>query len=458
MNMELKLKKNGQDVHNVTMDGFPFYRAFYGYMPSEEDTDHTVTCEATRDGQQLQTASITLVILRKPSLPTIILPGSVKEGENAHISCKAFNARPEPRLYFMYNSTTYNTSNSFSKPRDDKTVDAETIFEQTFSRYDNTRSLKCCVEFKTYNKITLKMKTLCSTSGIYVLFPPKFLQLEELKRTNDEEGNTRLLLQCTSDVSNPVSKIQWNISSNVQYESSQKKKEVDEVSGHIRTMILSANLSRHNSGETISCYLENPAFTEIKVIQNYKLNITYKPFISFSTDESELKSFDDSLNVLCKVDANPYAKIEWLNTSLKEIGGKTESSLELKIQVHSSGHYFHTCMAENTIGSAVNALAVFLVKDQQLSTPSVPTCNDLSTSMLIGIICGSLAVLIVVVVVVGFVVVSKRRQNTPKSEEYTDLQFPEPNLYMKPLGPVHVTIDVSKSPDDQQTQTYDSVE
>ncbi|XP_052804486.1 uncharacterized protein LOC128234343 [Mya arenaria] len=65
MNMELNLKKNGQDVPNVTVEGSPFYRAFYAYTPSEEDTDHTVTCEASRDGQQAVTVSITLLVLRK---------------------------------------------------------------------------------------------------------------------------------------------------------------------------------------------------------------------------------------------------------------------------------------------------------------------------------------------------------------------------------------------------------
>ncbi|XP_052804493.1 uncharacterized protein LOC128234347 isoform X3 [Mya arenaria] len=459
MNMELKLKKNGQDVPNVTMECTPFYRAFYAYMPSEEDKDHSIICEATRDGQHSETASITLVILRKPSRPTIILPGSVKEGEKTHITCKTFNARPEPRLYFMYNATTYNTSNNFSQMKGDKTVDAETILENTFSRYDNSRSLTCCVEFREYHTNTQIMKTHCSTSGIDVLFPPKFLLLEELKRTNDAEGNTRLVFQCTSDVSNPVSRIRWNISSNVNnYETSHEKKEDEELSGRIRTKILSANLSRHNNGETLSCFLENPEFPEIKVMEKYKLNITYKPFISFTSDKSEVRSFDDSVNVLCQVDANPFAKIEWLNTSLKEIGNKTESSLELKIRVNSSGHYNYTCMAENTIGSAVNAIAVFFVKDQRLSTPSAPHFNDVSSSMLIGIICGSVAVLIVVILVVAYVIVSKKRQNTPKCEEYTDLQFQEPNLYMQPLGPVYVTSDGSQSTYGQQTQTYDSVE
>ncbi|XP_052805609.1 uncharacterized protein LOC128234983 isoform X2 [Mya arenaria] len=432
LGMELKLTKNGSILPNVTVEGSPWYRAFYGYIPSGEDTDHTVTCEATRDGVHPKTVSINLIVLRKPSVPAITLSESIKEGKHAHISCKTFNARPKPRLYFMYDSTTYNTSSSFSKMKDDKTVDAETILEKTFSRYDNNRSVMCCVEFMAY--YNNRLKTYCSTSAIDVLFPTKFLQLEELKRTNDLEGNTRLMLQCTSDVSNPVSKIRWNISSNVnKYETSHKKKTDEELSGHIRTKILSANLSRHNNGETLSCYLENPAFPEIKVIENYKLNITYKPFISFSNEESVLRSFDDSVNVLCKVDANPFAKIEWLNTSLREIGSKTESSLELKIRVPSSGHYNYSCMAENTIGSAVNAIAVFLVKDQRLSTPSAHTCNDVSTSMLIGIVCGILAVLTVVILFVGGVVVSKRRQNTPRSEEYADLHLQDQHLYMQPL-------------------------
>ncbi|WAR04939.1 hypothetical protein MAR_020308 [Mya arenaria] len=98
------------------------------------------------------------------------------------------------------------------------------------------------------------------------------------------------------------------------------------------------------------------------------------------------------------------------------------------------------------------------VEDQRLSKPGAPTCNDLSSSTLIGIICGSVAVLIVVVLLVGFVVVSKIRQNTPRSEDYTDLRFQEPNVYMKPLGPEHVTTDGSQSPDGQQTQTYESNE
>ncbi|XP_052805597.1 uncharacterized protein LOC128234979 isoform X2 [Mya arenaria] len=209
--MEFKIKKNGQDVPNVTVEGSPLYRAFYGYTPSEDDTDHTVACEATRDGQKPETVLMTVIILRKPSIPTITLPDSIKEGKHAHISCQTFNARPGPRLYFMYNSSSYNTSNIYSKAKGDKTVDAETILEKSFSRYDNTRSLECCVEFKEYHKNTQNLKTYFSTSAISILFPPKSLQLEELWRTNDAEGNTSLRLQCISDVSNPVSEIRWNI-------------------------------------------------------------------------------------------------------------------------------------------------------------------------------------------------------------------------------------------------------
>ncbi|XP_052805612.1 uncharacterized protein LOC128234984 [Mya arenaria] len=297
MDVQLTLKKHGQEVPNVTVEGSPFYRAFYEYIPNDEDTDHTVTCEATSPGQQSKTVSINLLVLRKPSTPTITLPEITKEGKHASISCKTFNARPEPRLYFIYNLTTYNTSNSFSKMKDDKTVDAETILENTFSRYDNTRSLTCCVKFREYDQNTQRMKTHCSTSGIDVLFPPKFIQLEELERTNDAEGNSNLRLQCTSDVSNPVSKIRWNITSKFEYESSQEKEKVEQLSGHVRTKILSANLTRHNNGEPISCYIENPAFPEIKIFNTYNINITYKPFISFSPSSPVTTYVEDSITV-----------------------------------------------------------------------------------------------------------------------------------------------------------------
>ncbi|XP_052804488.1 sialic acid-binding Ig-like lectin 7 [Mya arenaria] len=359
----------------------------------------------------------------------------------------------------MYNSTTYNTSNSFSKIKGGITVDAETILGKSFSRYDNTRSIYCCVEYNEYYKNTKKMKTKCSTSAISALFPPKFIQLQELNRANDAEGNTSLLLKCTSDVSIPVSKIRWNITSDFKYESFQEKDKVEELSGHIRTEILSANLTRHNNGESLSCYIENHAFPEIKVFKTYELNITYKPFISFTPSSPVTTYVDDSFTVLCQCDANPPAKIEWSNTSSNEIGKRTEYSLELIMQFHSTGRHNFSCNAKNTIGSAESAVRI-LVKDQPLSTSGAPTCscNDLSSSTLIGIICGGLAVLIVVVVIVGFVVVSKIRQNTQRSEEYADLHFQEQNLYMQPLGPVHVTSDGSQSPDGQQTQTYESLE
>ncbi|XP_052805603.1 uncharacterized protein LOC128234980 isoform X2 [Mya arenaria] len=425
LNIEMKLKKNGQDVPNVTVEASSFYRAFYDYMPSAEDTDHTVTCEVTRAGQQPVTVSITLVILRKPSIPEIILPASVKEGNTEHITCKAFNARPEPRLYFTYNKTTYNTSNSFSKMKDDKTVDAKTIFEQTFSRYDNTRSLKCCVEFKEFDKNTPKMLTNCSTYVIDVLFPPKFLQIEELNRTNDEEGNTNLMLQCTSDVSNPDSTIRWNISPNVK-----------------RSQFLSANLRRHNNGETLSCYIENPAFPEIKVTETYTLNITYKPFISFSPSSSITTYVDDSISVLCQCDANPPAKIEWSNTSSNEIGERTEVSLELKMQFHSTGRHNFTCNATNAMGSAENAVLILVKEKPSELTKAIPRPTSLSTgkvissSMLIGIICGCLAiVLIVIIAFVCVVVVWKTREKTPTRERSDNVLIQEGEPSFQPLGP-----------------------
>ncbi|XP_052804483.1 uncharacterized protein LOC128234340 [Mya arenaria] len=73
LNIELKLKKNGQQIPNVTVEGSPFYRAYYAYTPSEEDTDHTVTCEASRDGQQAVTVSITLLVLRKDNSSSMLI-------------------------------------------------------------------------------------------------------------------------------------------------------------------------------------------------------------------------------------------------------------------------------------------------------------------------------------------------------------------------------------------------
>ncbi|XP_052807015.1 irregular chiasm C-roughest protein-like isoform X2 [Mya arenaria] len=421
LEMKFKLKKNGQDVPNLTVEGSPLYRALYEYMPSEEDTDHTVTCEATIDGQQPKTVSITLIVLRKPSIPTFTLPESIKEGNHAHIICKTFNARPEPRLYFMYNSTTYNTSNSFSKLKDDKTIDAETELENSFSRYDNTRNLTCCVEFREYDKNTPKMKTNCSTSAIDVLFPPKFLQLEELNRVNDDKGNAILLLQCKSDVSNPVSQIRWDITSNVQYNSTQKKERVHELSGYTMTETLSANLTRRNNGETVSCYIENPKFVEIKVIEAYKLNITYKPFISFSPRSPVNTYVGDSASFLCQCDANPPAKMEWLHTPSNKTSKRTKVSIELNMQFHSTGSHNLTCTARNTIGSAENELLI-LVKEKS-SQPTIPSPRpssppsgkDNSSSMLIGIICGCLA-LTIVLIAFGCAIVSKRRKKTRTRE------------------------------------------
>ncbi|XP_052804503.1 uncharacterized protein LOC128234351 isoform X1 [Mya arenaria] len=441
--LALKLKRNGQDVPNVNVDDYPFYRALYSYMPSEDDTDHTVTCEATQDGQQPKIVSITLLVLRKPSIPTIMLPESIKEGKHAPIICKTFNARPEPRLYFMYNSTTYNTSNSFSKMKGDKTVDVKTILDITFSRYDNSGSLTCCVEFREYDKNTPKIKTNYSTSAFDVLFPPKFIQLEELNRTNDEEGNTSLRLQCTSDVSNPVSKIRWNIESNFQYESSQEKEKDEQLSGFVRTMMLSANLTRHNNGEQLSCYIENPEFPEIKVIKTYKINITYKPFIGFSPSSPVTTYVDDSISVVCQCDANPAAEIVWSNTSSNKIGKRNEDSLELNLQYHSTGRHNFTCNAKNTIGSAVNEVFI-LVKEKPFKTTipmprptSSSTGKNNSSSMLIGIICGCLAVLIIVLVAVGCVVLSRRRKKTPTREGSYSVHIQERQPSFQPLGPVY---------------------
>ncbi|XP_052804482.1 uncharacterized protein LOC128234339 isoform X2 [Mya arenaria] len=443
LNLALKLKRNGQDVPNVTMEGFPLYRAFYSYMPSEDDTDHTVTCEAAKDGQLPKIVSITLLVLRKPSIPTTTLPESIKEGKHAPIICQTFNVRPEPRLYFMYNSTTYNTSNNFSQMKGDKTVDVKTILDITFSRYDNSGSLICCVEFKEYDKNTPKIKTNCLTSAIDVLFPPKFIQLEEVNRANDEEGNTSLRLQCTSDVSNPVSKIRWNIESNFQYESSQEKEKAEQLSGFVRTKMLSANLTRHNNGEQLSCYIENPKFPEIKVIKTYKINITYKPFISFSPSSPVTTYVDDSISVVCQCDANPAAEMVWSNTSSNKIGKRNEDSLELILQYHSTGRHNFTCNAKNTIGSAVNEVFI-LVKEKPFKTTipmprptSSSTGKNNSSSMLIGIICGCLAVLIIVMVAVGCVVLSRRRQKTLTREGSYSVHIQERQPSFQPLGPVY---------------------
>ncbi|XP_052805600.1 sialic acid-binding Ig-like lectin 7 isoform X4 [Mya arenaria] len=146
----------------------------------------------------------------------------------------------------------------------------------------------------------------------------------------------------------------------------------------------------------------------------------------------------DSISVLCQCDANPAAKIEWSNTTPNSIDKRTEVSLELKIQFQSTGRHNFTCIARNTIGSTVNE--VFIVVKEKATEPTNPissTGKVISSSMLIGILCGCLAVVIIVIIAFSCAIVWKIRKETPTRERADSTHNQKRQPSFQPQDPDH---------------------
>ncbi|XP_052804485.1 uncharacterized protein LOC128234342 [Mya arenaria] len=96
------------------------------------------------------------------------------------------------------------------------------------------------------------------------------------------------------------------------------------------------------------------------------------------------------------------------------------------------GRHNFTCKAKNTIGSAENTVLI-VVKEKPPASPS--TGKGLSSSMLIGITCGCLAVVIIAMVVFGCVTVLKTRKKTTTREESYNVPIQERQPSFQPLDP-----------------------
>ncbi|XP_052805613.1 uncharacterized protein LOC128234985 [Mya arenaria] len=171
-------------------------------------------------------------------------------------------------------------------------------------------------------------------------------------------------------------------------------------------------------------------------MKTFKINITYKPFISFSPSSSVTTYVGDSISVLCQCDANPAAKIEWSNTTPNNIGKRTDVSLELNMQFQSTGRHNFTCIARNTIGSAENVVFILVKEKTSKQTKPIPSTGKvISSSMLIGIICGCMAVVIIVIIAFVCVIVLKTRTPMRKRSNSVHIQERQPSFH--PLDPDH---------------------
>ncbi|XP_052212758.1 uncharacterized protein LOC127831757 isoform X2 [Dreissena polymorpha] len=411
LDVNIFLEKDGVRIDQssiTTSSPGPFIQASFGLEPTIDLDMQMVRCLllSSRLSQNITTEA-TLRILRPPSVP--IFKSIVKENEDVFFTCRSPKDVTTPILKIKYNNTE----------RISDWTGSETSQSWRFSRYDNGRPLRCCLEYRSFEKGKHNStNTVCGPENIMdVRYTASNVSLYCEHLNGSTDGNAYLELKCSASESNPRSDISWISNSQLHlFGNTTEHLRNDTFYRWTVSNSLKLNITRRHNRKSISCVVTHADFPEWRQIREYHVNITYHPYITISGADGTdtLVAYDDeTINIECEADANPVPIVKWFHNSSTLSGDRW-----LKLNADASmkpGRYIYTCSASNGVGPRhVNKTITLLVKtgsERPGTTMASTTANDHILSVVMAVVGGIIAIVVVVLTVYCV----KRRRQTKRN-------------------------------------------
>lgn len=260
-------------------------------------------------------------------------------GENITIPC-IVHASEDVECHWLLNShLVFPSANKYSFNRLSSNGDCSIKISNLNMKEDDGK-WEC--------QVYLKQLYIAPAVRVTILMPPEKPKIL-YKQSVPEDGkimvkaNETTQLECLSTGGNPVPELNW-ILSGLMVEENKSFKNIS--TGFIKST-LTYMFDKTMNGARLVCDSRHQLVNEFDSVE---LDVVYKPEVRIDEDVITVEEGSDLRNIFCHVEANPIAKIKWIDTMNPKILYSDYKELRLTNINKEQNNRVFECFAENEIG------------------------------------------------------------------------------------------------------------
>ncbi|XP_052785581.1 uncharacterized protein LOC128221158 isoform X2 [Mya arenaria] len=263
--------------------------------------DHmkTVTCSVSNAAiEQPLTTSAKLYVAFKLKTPELNVP-ILREGSPAKVTCVSRTARPATNLSLWLDGK-FPLSVEHVKTYDNTTrthTTAITLNNQA-KRDWNKKYVSCIASSPLFAGNKTKWQTINCT------YPPSTLTMVEPRNQSYLQDIYTLEFSCSLDNYNDFCWISWT-KDGLPYANGDGTDRI-----HKSSVIVFANVSKENNGQTITCSVKCSNF-EVKLYKSHVVQLPYRPSVHLSVKDELILNARETTKVTCTAKSLPLSDIVW---------------------------------------------------------------------------------------------------------------------------------------------------
>ncbi|XP_014679014.1 PREDICTED: hemicentin-1-like, partial [Priapulus caudatus] len=362
-------------------------------------------CEWQRDQLKPEDRPVshtaTLTVLVPPQSVVMSLIGSSSSPDGTlQFLCVSETSNPAGTItWWLDNEYISVDSSHIHKPGSrNKTSSTTSIVNHTFSSDDNNKHLFCHVF--THDDLDVEAISVfgeymsCNKMNVTVIVPAAYVTMAI---DGNAVADTEIMhagphkASCTTEKSFPGGTVTWKLGDTSVDEATTSH--VSEVDGTITTYsTLMRTFTADDHDKILACHVDiHESLQSLSV--EVRLNVQYMGEVRVRGDNQEgviTLNHGSTLWLLCTADGNPPPSYSWLHNGTLITGEGNSTYEKESVTYIDTGDY--VCAASNIVG---------IIKSTNTMSLNVATPEKCNSGLIVGLIIGSLAILIIVIII-GF--------------------------------------------------------